>query len=239
MFLSKLYIMITTIIRVFIIYTVVLIVFRLMGKRQIGQMQPFEFVLTLIIADLATLPMSEVSIPILNGIVPLLTLVVFHFILTSLTRISTKFSRFISGKPVIIIDQDGINYASLKQLNITIDDLFEAIRGQGIFSFTEVEYAIMETTGQVSVMPKPDFSPVTKLDMKIKQASDTLPLTIIADGQYMQENLDLSHKDKVFFETLLKKLNVKSIKNVLILTITKQGEVFFQEKEKPCQVINV
>ena len=231
--------MITTILRVFIIYTVVLLVFRLMGKRQIGQMQPFEFVLTLIIADLATLPMSEISIPILNGIVPLLTLVVFHFVLTSLTRVSTKFSRFISGKPVIIIDKDGINYSSLKQLNITIDDLFEAIRGQGIFSFAEVDYAIMETTGSVSVMPKPEFSPVTKADMKIKENPDTLPLTIIAEGQYMQENLDLSHKGKDFFDKLLKKLNVKSIKQVLILTITKQGEVFFQEKEKPCQVLNV
>lgn len=231
--------MITTIIRVFIIYTVVLIVFRLMGKRQIGQMQPFEFVLTLIIADLATLPMSEVSIPILNGIVPLLTLVVFHFILTSLTRKSTKFSRFISGKPVIIIDKDGINYASLKQLNITIDDLFEAIRGQGFFSFAEVDYAIMETTGSVSVMPKPEFAPVTKADMKIKQTQDTLPLTIIADGEYMQENLDLSHKPKEFFEKILKKLNVKSAKQVLVLTLTKQGEVFFQEKEKPCQILNV
>ncbi|MBQ7884562.1 MAG: DUF421 domain-containing protein [Clostridia bacterium] len=231
--------MITTIIRVFIIYTVVLLVFRLMGKRQIGQMQPFEFVLTLIIADLATLPMSEISIPILNGIVPLLTLVVFHFVLTSLTRISTKFSNFISGKPVIVIDRSGINYKSLKQLNITIDDLFEAIRGQGYFSFSEVEYAIMETTGTVSVMPKPAFSPVTKADMQIKEQSDTLPLTIITEGEYMQDNLNLSHKPKEFFDNLLKKLNVKSVKQVLILTITKGGEVFFQEKEKECKVFNV
>lgn len=231
--------MITTIIRVFIIYTVVLLVFRLMGKRQIGQMQPFEFVLTLIIADLATLPMSEISIPILNGIVPLLTLVVFHFVLTSLTRVSTKFSRFISGKPVIIIDKSGIVYSALKQLNITIDDLFEAIRGQGFFSFAEVEYAIMETTGQVSVMPKSQFAPATKGDLKIEPESDTLPLTIIAEGQYMQENMELSHRSIDFFEKILKKFDIKSVKQVLILTITKQGEVFIQEKEKPYQVINV
>ena len=231
--------MITTIVRVFIIYTVVLLVFRLMGKRQIGQMQPFEFVLTLIIADLATLPMSEISIPILNGIVPLLTLVVFHFVLTSLTRTSTKFSRFISGKPVIIIDRDGIVYSALKQLNITIDDLFEAIRGQGFFSFAEIEYALMETTGQVSVMPKSQYSPATKLDVGAKQESDSLPLTIISDGKYMDDNLSLSHKSKEYFDEILKKLKIKSLKQVLVLTITKNGEVFFQEKEKPCQIINV
>ena len=210
-----------------------------MGKRQIGQMQPFEFVLTLIIADLATLPMSEVSIPILNGIVPLLTLVVFHFILTSLTRASTKFSKFISGKPVIVIDKNGISYSALQQLNITIDDLFEAIRGQGYFSFSEIQYAIMETTGTVSVMPKPEFSPVTKADMQIKEQDDTLPLTIISEGKYMLENLKLSQRPKSFFDNILKRLNVKSIKQVLILTITQNGEVFFQEKEKPCQVLTI
>lgn len=231
--------MITTIIRVFIIYTVVLIVFRLMGKRQIGQMQPFEFVLTLIIADLATLPMSEVSIPILNGVVPLLTLVVFHFVLTSLTRASTRFSTFISGKPVIIIDKNGIVDSALKKLNITIDDLFEAIRGAGYFSFAEIEYAIMETTGTVSVMPKNQFAPATKSDLKIKEESDSLPLTIISNGKYMQENLELSHRSKDFFESIIKKLKIKSHKRVLILTITQNGEVYFQEKGKQSQVFNV
>lgn len=228
--------MITIIIRVLIIYILILFVFRLMGKRQLGQMQPFELVLTLIIADLATIPMAEMSVPLLNGIVPLLTLVVFHFVLTTLTRVSTNFSKFISGKPIIVIDMKGINYGALKKLNITIDDLFESIREAGYFSFTEVQYAIMETNGKVSVMPKPEFAPVTNGDMKIKKDDDTLPLTIISEGQYMKENLQMSDKNKEFYENFLKKQNVKSIKQVLILTITKQGEVYFQEKNKPCML---
>ncbi len=210
-----------------------------MGKRQLGQMQPFELVLTLIIADLATIPMAEMSVPLLNGAVPLLTLVVFHYIITTLTRASTGFSNFISGKPVIVIDQSGINYESLKKLNITLDDLFEAIRESGYFSFSEVQYAIMETNGQVSVMPKPESAPVTNADLKIKKEEDTLPLTIISEGKFMQENLEMSDKPKEYFLNILNKQKVKSVKQVLILTITKQGEVFFQEKNKPCKVINV
>lgn len=231
--------MITIIIRVLIVYTLILFVFRLMGKRQLGQMQPFELVLTLIIADLATIPMAEMSVPLLNGIVPLLTLVVFHFVITTLTRASTGFSKFISGKPVIVIDMSGINYQALKQLNITIDDLFESIRESGYFSFSEVQYAIMETNGKVSVMPKPDNAPVTNADLKIKKQEDTLPLTIISEGKYMKENLEMSDKDKDYFNNFLKKQKIKSLKDVLILTITKQGEVFFQEKNKPCKVVDV
>lgn len=230
--------MITIIIRVLIVYSLILFVFRLMGKRQIGQMQPFEFVLTLIIADLATIPMAEMSVPLLNGVVPLLTLVVFHFVITTLTRASTAFSKFISGKPVIVVDMMGINYKALKQLNITIDDLFESIRSAGYFSFSEVQYAIMETNGKVSVMPKPDNAPVTNADLKIKQEEDSIPLTIITEGKYMQENLELSQKSKDFFDNLLKKEKITSIKNMLILTITKRGEIFMQEKNKPCKVLN-
>ncbi len=231
--------MITVIVRVLIIYILILFVFRLMGKRQLGQMQPFELVLTLIIADLATIPMAEMSVPLLNGVVPLLTLVVFHYVITILTRVSSGFSNFISGKPVIVIDQTGISYEALKKLNITIDDLFESIRECGYFSFSEVQYAIMETNGKVSVMPKPENAPVTNGDMKIEKQADSLPLTIISEGSYMKENLEMSDKNKDFFDKFLEKQKIKSVKQVLILTMTKQGEVFFQEKNKACKIINL
>lgn len=231
--------MITVIVRVLIIYILILFVFRLMGKRQLGQMQPFELVLTLIIADLATIPMAEMSVPLLNGVVPLLTLVVFHYVITILTRISSGFSNFISGKPVIVIDQTGISYEALKKLNITIDDLFESIRECGYFSFSEVQYAIMETNGKVSVMPKPENAPVTNGDLKLEKQADSLPLTIISEGSYMKENLEMSDKNKDFFDKFLEKQKIKSVKQVLVLTLTKQGEVFYQEKNKPCKIINL
>ena len=231
--------MTTIILRVLIIYVLVLFVFRLMGKRQIGQMQPFEFVLTLIIADLATIPMAEISVPLLNGIVPLLTLVFFHFVLTTLTRKSNLFSKIISGKPIIIINPNGIDYDAIKKLNITIDDLFEAMRGAGYFNIAEVQYAIMETNGKVSIMPKPDKSPVTSFDLKIKKENTSIPLTIISEGKFMEDNLNLSSKNKDFFIKLIKKYKINTIKSILLLTITEQGEVFLQQKNKPCMVINI
>ena len=231
--------MLTIILRVLIIYILVLFVFRIMGKRQLGQMQPFEFVLTLIIADLATIPMAEISVPLLNGIVPLLTLVVFHFVITILTRKSNLFSKIISGKPVIIINPDGIDYSSLKKLNITIDDLFEAIRTQGYFSVGEVQYAIMETNGEVSVMPKPEYAPVTNGDLKIKKEDSFIPLTIICEGKFMKDNIKESNKTEDFFVDMLKKQKINSIKNVILLTINKQGDVFLQQKLKPCKTFTV
>ena len=224
--------MTTVIIRVLIIYILVLFVFRLMGKRQLGQMQPFEFVLTLIIADLATIPMAEISVPLLNGIVPLLTLVVLHFFITTLTRKNNLFSRIISGKPVIIINPNGIDFDALKKLNITIDDLFEAIRGSGFFNIDEVQYAIMETNGKVSVMPKAKNLPVTIEDLDLKKDDASLPLTIISEGKFMEDNLKLSKKTSDFFIKLLKKQSIASIKNILLLTINKDGEIYLQEKEK-------
>ena len=129
-----------------------------MGKRQLGQMQPFELVLTLIIADLATIPMAEASVPILHGVIPLLTLVVLHYFLTLLTRKSEILNKVISGKPVIVINPNGVDYNAIKNLNISIDDLFESVRGCGYFSLDEIQYAIVETNGTVNVLAKKDFS---------------------------------------------------------------------------------
>ena len=228
--------MVTVIIRELIIYILILVVFRLMGKRQIGQMQPFEFVLTLIVADLAVIPMSEIALPLVNGIVPLLTLVAFHYLITTLTRKSNTFSRIISGKPVIIVNPNGIDYKALKSLNITIDDLFEAIRGAGYFNFDEINYAIMETNGKVSVMPKASNAPVSAEDLKIKKQDSSIPLTIIVEGKFMEENLNLSKNNKQFFEDFLKKHNFNSIKNVLLLTIDSNNKIFLQAKNEKFNV---
>ena len=160
--------MLTIVIRSIIIYTIVLILYRLMGKRQLGQMQPFELVLTLIIADLATIPMAEVSVPVLHGVIPLLTLTVIHFLLTFLSKVSNGFASFLSGKPVIVINPKGLDHKALKNLNLSVDDVFEAIRGCGYFSLEQIQYAIMETNGKISVLPKSEFAPVTLGDMEIQ-----------------------------------------------------------------------
>lgn len=222
--------MLTIIVRSVIIYSIVLVLFRVMGKRQLGQMQPFELVLTLVIADLATIPMAEVSVPVLHGIIPVFTLVLIHFILTYLSKISPKCSRIISGKPIIVINEKGIDHKALRALNLTIDDLFEAIRGQGIFSLDQVDYAIMETNGKISVLPKAEYSPVVNKDLKIKVEENVIPVNLISEGKLLKDNLKIAKVDENFINNFLKeKLNGCKIKKVLFMTIDKNGKIIVQK----------
>lgn len=220
--------MLTIIFRSIIIYLIVLLVFRLMGKRQLGQMQPFELVLTLIIADLATIPMAEVSVPVLHGIVPLLTLVVLHFLLTILTKSSQWFSKVISGKPVIVINPKGIDYNAMKKLNLSTDDLYAALRECGYFSIGQVQYAIMETNGKVSVLPKAEYAPATNGDNKNKVEDSFLPIILISEGKLMKENLKVARLDEEKVNTILKKQKVYKIKDVLLLAIDQAGQGYIQ-----------
>lgn len=224
--------MLTIIIRSIIIYLIVLLVFRLMGKRQLGQMQPFELVLTLIIADLATIPMAEVSVPVLHGIVPLLTLVILHFILTIISRSSMKLSKFISGKPVIIINPKGIDYEAMKKLSLSTDDLFAALRECGYFNISQVQYAIMETNGKVSVMPKAEFAPATNADMKNKVQDSFIPIVLVSEGKIIKENIALAGLGEEKVLEIIEKENGKDIKikDVLLLTVDQTGEAYLQTK---------
>lgn len=231
--------MLTIVFRAVIIYLVVLFLYRLMGKRQLGQMQPFELVLTLIIADLATIPMAEVSVPVLHGIVPLLTLVVLHFILTYLSKLSGKFSAFLSGKPVIVINPDGIDYKAIKNLNISVDDVFEAIRGCGYFSIEQVQYAIMETNGKMSVLPKSEFAPVTVQDMKLEIEESCVPVNIINEGKIVKENLEIAGIKLEDVNKILNKANIKKVKDVLILTVDKNGAVYVQQFGQKFQTLQI
>ncbi|MCI6542541.1 MAG: DUF421 domain-containing protein [Firmicutes bacterium] len=244
--------MLTLIIRAILVYLIVLIVFRLMGKRQLGQMQPFELVLTLIIADLATIPMAESSVPILHGLVPLLTLVTVHFFLALATRNSDVLNTIISGKPVIVINPNGIDYKAIKSLNIAIDDLFEAIRGCGYFSFDEIQYAIVETNGTVHVLPKKESSPLTIGDLedsvsgknlkleKLEQIDETtIPITIIAEGKINKNNLKLAKLSESELKNIIIESGEKNIKNILILTIDGNGKIYFQQKKGTFKTFNV
>ena len=224
--------MLTIVLRSILIYLIVLFLYRLMGKRQLGQMQPFELVLTLIIADLATIPMAEISVPVLHGIVPLFTLVLLHFALTLLCKLSPKFSRFVSGKPVIVINPDGIDYRALKNLNLSIDDIMEAMRGAGYFKLEQVQYAIMETNGKMSVFPKSEYAPVTIGDMNLDVEKSVLPINVISEGKIMNENLKIAKIDKNNVLQILKKAGIKKVKDCLILSVDKAGGDFAQEYNK-------
>ena len=231
--------MITLVLRSIIIYIIVLVAVRLMGKRQIGDMQPFELVVTFIIADLACIPMSDVSIPLVFGIIPLLTLVVLHHLLTILNKKSITFRKILNGRPIIVIDKNGINYKALQQLNMTLNDLTEGLRAVQCFNLQDVAYAIVETNGVISVLLKQNLSPATKEDLKVKTAETTLNVILINDGKIVNDNLKNLNLDVDFLNSIIKKQNTKSISDVLILTINTNGEIFYQEKHKKAQSFNV
>ena len=217
-------------IRSVIIYFCVLVVIRLMGKRQIGEMQPFEFVITLIIADLACIPMAELSVPLIHGLVPICTLLIVHFLLCFLAR-KFMFARYaLSGRPAIVISPRGINYEELKALNMTLDDLMELVRGCNVFNIADISYAILETNGKLCVLLKSQVEPATREDLKIKVSQNFLPVNIIMDGKVMRENLKITGIDEKFIEMCKKKANIKETKDVLLMTLDRNGEVFIQEK---------
>ena len=216
--------------RTIIIYICVLLVIRLMGKRQIGEMQPFEFVVTLIIADLACIPMAELSVPLIHGLVPIFIMLVFHFFICVLAR-KFMFARYLlTGKPVIVITPQGINYNELKKLNMTLDDLLELIRSCDAVKLSEIAYAIIETNGNMCVIKKSQNEPVTREDMKIESKPASLPINLVMDGSKMIDNINIARIEDGFIEDCIEKANIKSLKDVLILTLDNNGEIYIQDK---------
>ena len=222
--------MLTLIIRAIVIYIIVLIVLRIMGKRQIAEMQPYELVATLIIADLACIPMTEITVPLLHGIVPLLALVTINFFVSLISIKSVTFRKIINGKPIIVIDTNGIRYKELKALNMTLNELYEGLRIAGYFSLNDISYAIVETNGSLSILPKTQASPPTAQDMGVKTTNSEINLILINDGKLIKENLEHFKVDENFINNSLKKYNITNIKNVMIYTLNNNGDVYLQQK---------
>lgn len=213
--------MLTVFFRTLIIFLTVLLVIRLMGKRQIGEMQPFELVVTLIIADVACVPMSDITIPLSYGIVAIFCIFATHTLITFLNRKSLKLRKIFSGKPVIIINKDGIDFDEMVKQNMTISDLEESIRSQNCFSFEEIEYAILETNGNLSILTKtPD------------QPHPPLPITLISAGKINYNSLRLLKLNETALTNIMQKENIISLKDVLILSLTEDGNIYYQIKYK-------
>lgn len=216
--------------RAIIIYVFLLISMRLMGKKQLGELQPFEFATTLIAAELACIPMSDTQVPVVYGLVPIFTLFVLEFIVTKLVKHSIKLRRLINGKPVIIITPDGIDYNALNRLDMTINDIFEAIRSKDYISPSQIQYAIIETNGDISVIPKASDKNVTLSDMQIQQEEDTIPYSLICEGKLMKENMNSMPFDEKKLTEIIDNHNLK-LKEVLLLSINTKGEYYLQGKK--------
>lgn len=219
-------------IRSVIVYIITFVVVRLMGKRQVGEMQPFEFVITLIIADLACVPMAELSVPLTHGVVPILVLFVLHFFICFLARKSMKIRYVLTGKPAIVVRPTGIDYTELKRLNMTIDDLMELVRGCQYFEIDQIAYAIIETNGNLCVIPKAGTQPVSREDLKIKTEPSALPMNLIMDGKLMKQNISIAGIDDDFLQKYYKKVNVAGYKQIILFTIDNNGKVFIQPKKR-------
>ncbi|MEA4846589.1 MAG: DUF421 domain-containing protein [Clostridiaceae bacterium] len=220
-------------VRTLILYTIIILVLRLMGKRQIGQLQPSELVVALIIADLAAVPMANVGIPLINGIIPIITLFIMEELLSYMSLKSERARGFISGKPSVIIERGMIVEKELKRLRYNLNDLLEQLRLKNFSNLEDVSYAILETSGQLSVIPKEDKNPVTLKDMNIKANTQHLPVTVIIDGRIISDNLHKIGLSNNWIAGELKKNKISSSKDVFFAYLNPGKKFVYQLKENP------
>lgn len=223
--------MLLTFFRTIFLYIIVLIVMRFMGKREIGQLQPFELAISIMIADLATIPMAETGIPITNGIIPILGLLVMHLLISLINLKSIRAREIICGKPSILIYRGKIQEKNLKKERFTINELEEKLRGMNVFDVGDVEYAILETSGQISVIQKPTKRTTIPEDFGIEPPYEGISYDLVVDGKIMKENLQKLNKD---YSWLVKQVGAYDIlpEEALLVTIDGKGNFFCQAKEK-------
>lgn len=216
--------MLSLVLRTLIIMSVLIFGIRIMGKRTIGELQPYEFVITLAVADLACTPMQDVSVPLLYGIVPMTVLIVFHFFITMLTSKSIRFRKFLNGKPFIVINADGIDCEVLTKLNVSVNDLLELIRQQGCFSVPEISYGIIETNGKLSVMKNENAA-----------VPPSVPINLIMEGKILSENLQKSDLTAEKISGILDEQSLRQ-KDVVLMTSC-ENSVFIQPRNQKYRTI--
>lgn len=214
--------MLISFVRTLITYVLVVVAVRIMGKRQVGQLEPTELVVTLMISDLATIPLSHVSIPLIHGIIPILTLIIAEASLSFIDLKSRPFRRLLSGSPVIIIKSGKVCEKEMEKLRLNFDDLLEMLRMQGSTDINDIEYAILETSGNLSIISK-------KKPIHEKENYNGLPFMFICDGEISQKALTLYGKNK---EWLFKKLKNEKVSDILFAGVNEDGRFYMQKRNK-------
>lgn len=216
--------MIVVFIRSIILYVAVLISLRIMGKGEIAEMNCFDLVITLLIAEVASTPMENNDIPMLHGIAALTGLVFMQTLISILGLKSKLIGRIVSGKPSILINKGKIDYKALKKEKITINELLEQLRVQGFFNVKYVQYAILETDGNLSVVPATTYSSTPSVEF------NHLPISLIHDGKTLKNNLKLINKDENWLSSILNSHNINDVKDVLICVLDEYDKIFIQKK---------
>ena len=222
--------MILSYVRTIILYLVLILAIRLMGKRQIGQMEPAEFVVTMLVANLAAIPMQDGGIPIFSGVVPILTVLGVELVLSAVSLKSSKLRKLLCGKPVILIENGKILQQNLRSTRITLDELAGHLREKDVLDIQTVQYAILETNGNLSVFPYPKEKPASAKDAGIQARRQYLPITIIADGEVLEDNLKLAKKDRQWLQRILETHHA-DLDGTWLLTVDGGDHVVFLEKE--------
>lgn len=217
--------------RTVVLYLVLIAVVRLMGKRQIGQLEPSEFVVAMLVADLAAIPMQDGAISLLNGLVPILTVLAMELILSGLSMRSIRLRKLLCGKPVILIENGKINQRNLKRTQVTLDELSGHLRQKDVLDIQTVQYAILETDGNLSVFPYPAELPASAKDAKIKASKQSLPVTVVSDGRLLKENLQVAKKDGAWLRRVLQERRT-TLEDTYLLTVDESGRVCYIPREE-------
>ena len=211
-----------SVVRTVILYILLVIAMRLMGKRQLGELQPTELVVTLLLSDLAAVPMQENGLPLLNGVLPILVLVSLELLISGFMLKFPAVAKLVSGSPLPIIRDGKVNEQVMRRLRITVDDLLETLRQQNVFDIRQVQYAIAETNGHISVYLYPRFQPATAGDVQ-KEPADEMPIVVVSDGNLCDWGIRLCGLTEEKLETILQKHRCRR-EDVFLLTVTPQGQ---------------
>ena len=217
--------------RAILLYILIIIAMRLMGKRQLGELQPSELVTTILVSNIASIPIEDPNLPMILSAVPILTLVVFEFLMSSSALKSKRFRQILSGKPMVIIDTGVINQKTMKKLRFTNDDLMESLRSNSIFDLQDVLYAIVETTGRVSVMLKYDAQTVTPKMLSLKGSDPVVPSIVISDGKVIKEALKTCNLGSGWLNKTLEE-NHYQISDIFLMTADVNAQYYIVTKQK-------
>lgn len=222
--------MAVTLIRAVILYIMVIFFIRLMGKRQIGELQPSELAVTILVSEIASIPMQDNSIPILNSVIALFILVAFEIISSALSLKSHKVRSYIQGHPVIVIRNGVIDYKALKKLRMTVNDLVSALRQKDVFDFSQISYAVFETNGKISVLMKPEYRNSTAADVEKYPKDKGMPFAVICDGEVLEDVV----KDAGYNTAEIKKMilsNKIPAEKILIMCVDSDGVSYLSRKD--------
>lgn len=223
--------MFTGLLRTIILYLLIIVGIRLMGKRQVGELEPSELVLSLIIADLASVPMQDYGIPLLTGVVPILTLLCLTMILSVLTMKWVGFRALICGRPSVVIRDGVLDQREMARNRLTVDELLEELRCQGYTDLQTVKYAILETNGKLSVLPRAQDRPPTARQLKVTVQEGGLPLVVISDGHVLEHNLKALGHDRPWLDSQLSRRGYKDAGEVFLMLVNEQDSIYLAQRK--------